>query len=323
MKTWLVTMGDFHAYTGRVLKVSWNGRRLDYSIWCEHLPPTDLRVLGKGFTGARLLADCLLITTFNAICRVGLHDGHSSIWIARADFNDLHDIDVRWVGSEIDCLTVANTGSDCIDTVATDGRLLERLALSPRPGAITTSLRSAYFDGHENDQPFNRRRVPSSVHPNSVRWIDGQLWVSRFADRAITVSDGLHRHWIPTDGCPHDLVVDSDRVWFTTTDGRLWTIRRGRVPVGPSLVWNVFESTGLTGWCRGLALADQVILVGLTRVARRVVDRWCNRPPDSTATRLLLLDRRSGVLLDRLDLDSLGLHPKIFQIHPWHPLSIN
>jgi hypothetical protein len=118
----------------------------------------------------------------------------------------------------------------------------------------------------------------------------------------------------PTTGCPHDLIPFERDVWFTTTDGRIWRLPRDASGVTPSLVHDTFARTGFSGWCRGLAVDNEFILVGLTRVARRVVDRWCDRPHEDTSTRLLLIERRSKRLLSSLVLDALGPHPKIFAI---------
>jgi len=307
-------MGDFHSASGRVLDVTWDGDRFLHAVQCDFLPPEDRRVEGKGFTGARLIGESLYVAGFNAVYRGSLQDDRMSLWIARPDFNDLHDLDLLVQEGCATRVYVANTGLDCIDTLDSDGHLLERRALVAGHDAVKTPADSAYFTGSDQDAPFHRRKVPTNVHPNSVRWIDGRLWCSRFADRAIVAID-QDREWrVSTSGCPHDLVLFEHDVWFSTTDGCIWRLPRDASAVTPTLMHDTFASTGFSGWCRGLAVDDEFILVGLTRVARRVVDRWCDRPHEGTSTRLLLIERRSERLVGSLVLDTLGPHPKVFTI---------
>lgn len=314
MRRWLVTMGDFHSASGCVLDVTWDGKRFRHSVRYEFLPPAGLRVEGKGFTGARLIGDSLYVAGFNAIYRGSVQDDPMSLWIARPDFNDLHDLDVLVHDGRTDRIYVANTGLDCIDTLNADGHLLQRRTFVAGHGAMKTLADSAYFACSDQCAPFHLRRVPTSVHPNSVRWIDGRLWCACFADRTIVAIDQTREWRAPTDGCPHDLVPFERDVWFTTTDGRIWRLPQDASEAMPSLVHDTFARTEFSGWCRGLAVDNEFMLVGLTRVARRVVDRWCDRPHEGTSTRLLLIERRSERLVDSLVLDTLGPHPKVFTI---------
>lgn len=314
MRRWLVTMGDFHSASGQLLDVTWNGEGLRYSVRCEFVPPQELRVVGKGFTGAKILGDSIYVAGFNAVYRGSVHDSHVSLWIARADFNDLHDVDLVAQNGRIERVYVANTGRDCIDTLDADGQLLQRLPLVAADGAVKTAASSAYFADSDRSAPFHRRKIPTCVHPNSVRWIDGRLWYARFADRAIVVMDREHEWRASTAGCPHDLVPFGRDIWFTTTDGRIWRLPSDLSAGTPSLVHDTFALTGFSGWCRGLAIDEEFVLVGLTRVARRVVDRWSDRPHEGTTTRLLLFHRRTEQLMGSLVLDTLGCHPKVFSI---------
>ena len=82
------------------------------------------------------------------------------------------------------------------------------------------------------------------------------------------------------------------------------------------LVIDTFASTGRSGWCRGLAVHDEVLAVGLTRIVRMPRERWADRPFDSTVTGLLVIDRATNIELAFSNLQWLGNHPKLFEVVP-------
>ncbi len=77
-------------------------------------------------------------------------------------------------------------------------------------------------------------------------------------------------------------------------------------------------ATGHHGWCRGLAVTDDHLAVGLTEVRRGRLPRhrWADREPDGSETSVLLLDRHSGQLLSRVDLTDEQRHAKLYSVLP-------
>jgi hypothetical protein len=108
----------------------------------------------------------------------------------------------------------------------------------------------------------------------------------------------------------HDGVWHDGRVWFTTVDGHIVSVgddptdvRRLRVGQGTSV-------TGPLGWCRGLAIVDGAMWVGMTRLRATTARRhlaWVRahlrgtQGPVSYPTRLMCLDGRT------IELESLGM----------------
>jgi hypothetical protein len=76
--------------------------------------------------------------------------------------------------------------------------------------------------------------------------------------------------------------------------------------------------TGHFGWCRGLAVSDQHLLVGLTEVRRGRLPRhrWAEREPEGSETSVLLLDRADGRLLARVVLSDAARHSKLYSVLP-------
>ncbi len=314
MKRWLITMGDYETAQCRVMEIQWNGRRLDANPLLEYTPVDERKVDGKGFTGARLIGNILIVCGFNSIYRCNLENRHVAPWIVRNDFNDLHDIDLEFDGGLIRAIYVANTGHDCVDHLDTTGSLISRRALRPAVGALQANPEDPYFDDAANDLPIYRRKLRDQVHPNAVRRIDGCLWISRFADRSAMCLKPESERFVHLEGCPHDLVPEGDVIWMTTTDGRIWYFPRWGLQTSPVLFCDTFDLTGLSGWCRGLYVDKDHIVVGFTRMVRMPTDRWCNRPTGETFSGLLILDRHTAKPCGVLPLDRTGSHPKIFAV---------
>ena len=113
----------------------------------------------------------------------------------------------------------------------------------------------------------------------------------------------------------HDGVVHGDSFWLTAIDGTLYEMDletlelRRRMPS---------FSTGHYGWCRGLAVGDDHLLVGLTEVrsGRLPRHRWADREPEGSETSVLMLDRQDGRLLAKVDLTDRARHSKIYSVLP-------
>jgi hypothetical protein len=317
VKQWLVTMGNFDSSDGILLRVGWTGKRLQV-VWSRRYAlPAERRLHGKGFTGADLLADgTLLVCGFNALYRLDPGENGIEPWLVRDDFNDLHDVTVVDHGRE-QRVIVANTGHDRIDVFDADGKLLTRWPLDPLAPRLRQADEDPYFDEvADPSRPLHLRKLRDSVHPNAVLALPEQIWVSRFTDRALGPANGGSAA-IRVPGCPHDLVPWRDRLWSTTTDGRVWSFQPFEPETSLRCEFDSFSCSGRSGWVRGLALTEELLVLGFTRISRMPRERWADRPFGDTATGLLVVDRADNAVLDWLSLAELGQHPKVFGIYPW------
>jgi len=242
---------------------------------------------------------------------------------------------------------VVNTGLEAIDVFSLDGLFLGSHALHPgwlsaaRQGGFTperdalpalldarwppSSIASteapldAYYSPRElaAETPFTRRKVRDYAHPNHVSVIDRQILVTRLLDRAIDDVTTFRRVIEGTPGLPHDGLLDGDRFWITCVNGLAvaYAVERGRLTGREVERIDVF-ATGHTGWCRGLAVTRDHIAVGLTAIRRMPRYRWCERPFEETETSVLCIERATGRLAGRVELEDGGRHPKVFSVLP-------
>ena len=73
-------------------------------------------------------------------------------------------------------------------------------------------------------------------------------------------------------------------------------------------------TTGHLGWCRGLAVDDATIAVGLTAIRSAPHHAWRDDPFASTETSILELDVQTGRLLGRVEYAEAGRHAKVFSL---------
>lgn len=316
MNQWLVTMGDFESSDGIVAEVGWKESRLQL-LWSRRYKlPSERRMPGKGFTGAELLNDgTLVVCGFNAIYHVDPgEESYPKPLLIRDDLNDLHDVFVQ-EGAGDRRIIVANTGLDRIETYGFDGTLLHRQFLSPLNRKPSGDSTDPYFDElSDPSRPLFLRKLRDQVHPNSLLEKPDGIWVSRFSDRAVGPVSA-EEPCVQVAGCPHDLVSWRDRIWFTTTDGRVWSMCPSEGQHSLRCELDSFEISGRSGWVRGLALTDELLILGFTRITRMPRERWAKRPFDETATGLLAINSSTNTVLDWLSLSELGQHPKIFGIY--------
>jgi hypothetical protein len=302
-------------------------------------PPAHLRVPTKGFAGGSLGPGGLLyVAAHAAVVRVDPARAEVTGVLHQPCMNDLHHVAVVQ-----DLLYVSNTGLSAVDVLGLDGRFFGSHALLPawanarrlhgedfpaerppvRPGwsgaapEPWTSQRpdDGYHSIDRASAPFHRLKVPDHLHVNHVAQVGGRLIATCFADGALR---DLHRfdvvarlpgHFL------HDGVVRGGSLWLTSIDGGLieldaLTLReRSRIDA---------FATGRCGWCRGLAVTDDHLAVGLTEVrrARLPPHRWADRDPEASETSVLLLDRRDGRMLSRVDLTDPARHSKLYSIIP-------
>jgi hypothetical protein len=307
-------------------------------------PPEPLRAPGKGFTGITWTGapgrSELLVCAHSALCRVDPASWRLTGVLHQPCMNDLHGVavhDGRYL--------VTNTGLDRVDVFAPDGAFLGGWDLSPawvaaeRIGGCNPSragwsraLRPGWSEGPppldeeefppdyapyvSRALPFPTRKIRDFVHPNHVVVVEGRPLVTRFLERSVqdltSFSPVIHQ----TPGHPHDGLLHAGCYWLTCTNGLVvaYAVENGRVVDREVERIDVFARTGRTGWCRGLLVTDELIVVGLTQIRDGPRHRWCDRPFEGTETSVLALDRGSGRLRARVDLRRFGTEAKLFAL---------
>jgi hypothetical protein len=267
----------------------------------------------------------------------------TATWHQRC-MNDLHHVAVA-----DGRVYVVNTGLEAVDVFSPEGIFLGSHALHPgwlsaaRQGGLSPerdalpALLDARFPhrvagpsvepaalgeyytprGAAAPVPFSRSKVRDYAHPNHVTVHGGRLLVTRLLDRAVDDLATFRRVIEGTPGLPHDGLVDGDRFWITCVNGLVvaYAIDGGCVTGREIDRIDVF-ATGHTGWCRGLAVTRDHIVVGLTAIRRMPRVRWCDRPFEQTETSVLCIERTTRRLARRVEIEGGGGHPKIFSVLP-------
>ena len=241
---------------------------------------------------------------------------HLEEWLVRDDFNDLHHIATReghvWI---------ANTGFDRVDVFTQEGDFLRGYALTEASAdASRPTPDDPYFAREDGSRPLHLRRLADRVHPNHVTFFEGRALVTRFSDRCVQDLTSWEIVIPCTPGYPHDGFVHGDTLWLTCTNGLVLGYQRdAQGGLRETERLDVFEASGACGWCRGLWVGEDVMLVGLTRITRMPRYRWCERPFEDTSTSVLVIDRRTSRLRTEIALEPFGQHPKLFSILEVNP----
>jgi len=313
MRKWLLTLGDFETELGTIAIAEWDGESLNVERLLSYEFPSAQSVYGKGFTGAQIFEGTLFICGFNTIYTMDLNTLTVQPWLIRDDFNDLHNLTILKDADGDVQVWVANTGHDRVDCFDFNGTMRSTTQLKKQPGSLPNNPSNPYFNS-DSDMPIYCQKLYDKVHPNSIILWSSNILVSRFADKSIALLDGTTVYQLPAP--PHDLSIWKDELWTTTTEGRVWRLLESEKQHELELVLDTFASTGRSGWCRGLAVHDDVLVVGFTRIVRMPRERWAERPYSETVTGLQIIDRATNRELAFSDLQWLGTHPKLFGVIP-------
>lgn len=304
-------------------------------------PPPHLRVAGRGFTGGSLDDDgTLYVGCHAALARIDTDSGEVTGVLHQPCMNDLHHVLV-----DAGRLYVANTGLGSIDVFDVDGRFLGSHAALPAwvnrrrmRGEDPTDFdqvtkvgwdgiagsfqpRPTVDDGyHEPDRAglaFHKCRVPDHLHLNHVCRSGRRLLATSFSTGRLFDVHDLETVWHQPDAYLHDGLLRNGQHWLTSIDGKVFAVDAETFVTTSTI--SVFDTTGRTGWCRGLAVLDQSLLVGLTEVRpeRLPGHRWSEAKPETSETSVLMVDRQSGALLARVDLTDHARHAKIYSVLPF------
>lgn len=300
-------------------------------------PPAHLRVPAKGLAGASMRDGTLYAAAHAAVVRIDVARATVTGVMHQPCMNDLHHVAVV-----DERLVVSNTGLGSVDVFGLDGCFLGSHALVPgwttarrmsgqEPPAWSDVLGAGWagsppanwpapaddtYYSRDLAAPFHQRKVRDHLHVNHVASHGGRLIATCFADGSLRDLGALEIVWQRAGAFLHDGVVDGGSLWLTAIDGTVLELDVATFGVKREL--RVFD-TGRTGWCRGLALrGEQLLVVGLSEVRRERLPRhrWAERDPDESETSVLLLDRRDGRLLARVDLTDRARHSKLYSVIP-------
>ncbi|MBX3269722.1 MAG: hypothetical protein KF729_05655 [Sandaracinaceae bacterium] len=300
-------------------------------------PPAHLRLPAKGLAGASLHDDTLYAAAHAAIVRIDLARANVTGVLHQPCMNDLHHVSV--LGER---LVVSNTGLGSVDVFGLDGVFVGSHALIPGwttawrmsgseppdrwagvldagwTGSAPTAWPAAAGDAYYSCDlaaPFHQRKVRDHLHVNHVTSDGDRMIATCFADGSLREIGKFELLWRRPGAFVHDGVVDGASFWLTAIDGAVIELDATTFSVRSQL--QVFD-TGRRGWCRGLAVRGDHLLVGLTEVRRERLPRhrWADHDPDGSETSVLLLDRHDGRLLARVELTDRERHSKLYSIIP-------
>ncbi len=230
-------------------------------VLLSYLPPPQLRVVSRGFTGACLSEDgrAVYAAGHAAVFRVNAQTWTVDGILHMPSFNDLHHVAAG--GGRI---YVSNTGSDEIDVFSTDGRFVGSYMLTPswvlaskmhgllpslsidvndvgwEPGkgagaqwhsSTTGAGRIEEDDGYHTAQsmravtPYWQGKLPDRLHPNHTCLLPTQTLVTCFRDGSIRDLGTLRVLYQRAGSFPHDGVGVDGWFYFTTIDGKVWALR--------------------------------------------------------------------------------------------------
>ena len=302
-------------------------------------PPAHLRVPTKGLAGGSIGPDGVLyVAAHAAVVRVDPTAGRVTGVLHQPCMNDLHH--VAAIG---DRLYVSNTGLGAVDVLSLEGTFVGSYSLLPSwvnarriggedPGTFgglsrvgweggppaewpELGLDDGYYAADRRAAPFHQLKVPDFRHINHVAKVGGRLLATCLVDGCLWDIEAFESVCVLADVFPHDGVAHSGSFWLTAIDGSLIELDLASLKERRRL--STFE-TSHYGWCRGLAVADDHLLVGLTEVRRGRLPkhRWAERDPSGSETSVLMLDRRDGRVMARVDLTDKARHSKIYSVIP-------
>lgn len=313
-------------------------------VWLNWLPPKNLRVARRGFAGGDLNASAseLYVAAHAAVVRISVDKAAVTGVMHQPCMNDLHHVTVAK-----ERLLVANTGLSAVEVFGVDGQFVGSHSMLPawlnhrrlagglrsefdvdlvpgwdrqaesnvRAETVLGPDRDPYFSTDRTSRPFHQCHLPDYLHINHVAAVGHRWFATCFADGSLR--DVLTGHVVRQfpGKYLHDGNLHGDSFWLTSIDGFLLEldatdlVERRRIDV---------FSQGHHGWCRGLAVTDCYLVVGLTEVRPSSMPRhhWSSYSVASSETSVLLLERSTGKLLQRVNLSNGVRHSKLYSVLP-------
>jgi hypothetical protein len=320
--------------------------------WLRHLPPPRLLCPTKGFAGASRSpqGEALYVAAHSFVARVDLRRASIDGVLHQPCFNDLHHVAVRTDGMQ-ERLWIANTGLSSIEVFDGQGGFIGSHALLPAwvnaariegkqapeswsevlevgwDGNFPASWREHTPGGDRYHTPtselmvrhFHQAKVRDHLHPNHIGFLQGRPVATCLYDGSVRELTSFQPIARLPGAFPHDGLYRDDGLWLTTIDGVVHRLDTSQRPMVVAETWDIPALTGHYGWCRGLYVDEQHIVVGMTEVreSRLPKHRWSERPTLGSETSVICIERQRGTLVARVDLTDPARHHKIYSLIPW------
>jgi hypothetical protein len=258
--------------------------------------------------------DRLLVCTQTELIEFNCTNWQIIHYVTHPWLNDVHHV---CYGDE-NSLMVANTGLDLVLKMDRTGTILK----SWNAGKSSTWNRF--------DQSVDYRRVattkPHEAHVNFVFRADDFWWSTRFNNQdAMRLDDSSIRLKIPT-GNPHEGLVTSEGVYFSTTNGTIVGFDADtRIEIARYNLNRRPESSQILGWCRGMYFdKPDLVWIGFSRIRPTRIRKnlsWIKQgfrhlgTYGTLPTRIALYDLNREELLREVVLERIGLNA-VFGIYP-------
>jgi hypothetical protein len=263
------------------------------------------------FKASTLAGDRLYACTSTEVLIYSVPEFELKRYITHPHFNDVHHVTPLEDGS----LAVVSTGLDLIAVLSPEGEMIEEFSACEEP--LWTRFR----------KDVDYRRVlttkPYKTHVNYAFCLDGRLWVTR-CDRSDAICVERPEQQLDFAGAyPHDGVIRYGKIYFTTTDGRVWVFDAESRKLTRCVDLNgISGRSGPLGWLRGIeVLSPDRVVVGFTRLRPTrwkrklswVAERFGTAPVVSR-THVAAYDLAMKRLLWEIPLDEHGLDI-VFAVH--------
>jgi hypothetical protein len=282
-------------------------RVLEYETPAEHRPDESSSIL---FKAASVAGDRAYLCTQTEILICDFPSFAIRRVISLPCFNDIHHVAVTPDGR----IYAAVTGLDAVAELAPDGALIDLISV----------LGGSVWDRFSPNVDYRKvlTTKPHRSHPNFVFFLDGEPWVTRFAQRDAVplrrTSSKRSPFALGMEGV-HDGHVVGEDIYFTTVDGR---VLRFDLDSGEKETFDLNQMRDShderpLGWCRGILPSGNHVWVGFSRIRytalRQNLD-WIRRgfrdadryPP--VPTRIARYDLAQGALIEEVNLENVGLN---------------
>jgi hypothetical protein len=234
-------------------------------------------------------------------------------YVTLPGFNDVHHVYPNPDGH----LLIANTGLDMVLEISERGEVIREWAALDEDAWSRFSRETDYRGMYTQ---------PHASHPNFIFMYGDEIWVTRFRQMdAICLTNNERR--IHIGGARvHDGIVRGHLVYFTRVDGWIVVADLRDASIVASYDLNECnESEGtLLGWCRGIEiLDDDVMVVGFSRLRSTKLEdnvRWARRKlrgrkhTRTLPTRLTAFDPNRNAVIWEYDLEPAGCNA-VFSVH--------
>jgi hypothetical protein len=282
----------------------------------EYLSPAGTNVAENPqvlFKSATVVGDTLYASTQTEVIIFRVPELEQTGHISLPCFNDVHHVRPMPNGN----LLVANSGLDMCLELGRDGSVVREW----------NTLGEAPWEKFDPaiDYRMGISTKPHGSHPNHVFLLGDEPWATRFEQRdAVALNDHSRRIDIGLERI-HDGVVNGDKVWFTTVDGKLVVADTTSLEVEEIIdLTEMHDDTELLGWCRSLHFVPEGVWVGFSRIRPTKIREnvgWVARGfKRDLGTHIALYDLDGRKLLQEIDLERHGLSA-VFSILPAPPLA--